>query len=97
MTTKQKRTILIGIFLILFTVIFPPWKEVVVASGKKIEFETTTYRFVLNAPPREEIKEDGQLVGLREHHIDATRMLLEWVFIGIMSGAFVSYFKDPNL
>jgi hypothetical protein len=96
MNQKQRKIILIGIGLIIISVIFPPWKETMIVQGNKVELESTFYRFILT-PPREVYKsQDGQVVGLKEGRIDATRLILQWIFIALVIGGIILYLKDPS-
>jgi hypothetical protein len=95
MNKNQRKIILVGIALIIFSVIIPPWKEIYFTEGKKTESETIVYKFLLN-PPKEEYKNNnGQVLAVIRGRIDSTRLLLEWVFVGIITGAFLLYLKKP--
>jgi hypothetical protein len=95
MNKKQRKIILIGISLIIVSVIFPPWKEIVFLSQGKFELESAIYRFIFAQTRIESKTKDGQLVSFTEYRIDATRLILQWIFIALVIGGIILYLKDP--
>jgi hypothetical protein len=86
MNTKQLRTLLVGLVLIVLMGLFPPWIYTYEGVFHSWRYERRAgYRFILNPPPRAPAPNDASM----EAHIDGLILAIQCVTVAIIVGGII--------
>ncbi len=84
MNGKQKRVVLVGVFLVALAGLIPPWR--VVYSGPLVDVhprQASTYGFLLSPPTL--TREREPYADYLQVKLDLQRLAVEWATIGLVS------------
>ena len=87
MNNKQRRVLFVGLLLLVLSGLVVPFKRSSISSFELFGDRTTTYQNNIVYRP---------IFMPQTNSIDVSRLLLEWVFLLLITAGFMLLFKDSD-